>query len=130
MSWWEWFDLFTEFDWAEIYVNDIVVFQHCESGYTAPTAWVKQTIDLRPYTGGLANIEFHMMATTVVNYSGWYIDDLEIYNLDPTPTSTPIGPTATPSPISDIPDIGPYGMNICIFFLSGIIGVILFLKRI
>jgi hypothetical protein len=78
LSWWEWLDLFMDFDWGEVYVDGTVVFQHCGAGYTAPTAWVQQVVDLTPYVGSTVTIEFHQMASTVVNYAGWYIDDLEV----------------------------------------------------
>ncbi len=78
LSWWEWFDLFLTWDWAEVRVNDTPVFQHCGGSYVLPTAWVQQTADLTPFVGGVANIELHMMASTVVNYTGWFIDDVMI----------------------------------------------------
>ena len=78
LSWWEWYDLFSNWDWAEVYANGTRVFPHCESSYTAPTAWVQQTVNLTPFVGGVVTIEFHMMASTVVNYSGWYLDDVSV----------------------------------------------------
>lgn len=81
LIWWEWYDLFSNFDWAEVYANGVPVFSHCEPTYTAPTAWQRQIVDLTPYTGGAVTIEFHMMASTVVNYAGWYIDDLKVIGI-------------------------------------------------
>jgi PKD repeat protein len=78
LVWWEWFDLFLDWDWGEVYVNDDVVFQHCGGGYIPPTAWVSQTVDLSSYLGGVVTIKFHMMASSVVNYAGWWIDDVMI----------------------------------------------------
>lgn len=78
LSWWEWNDLYLNWDWGEVYVNGTAVFQHCGTGYTAPSAWVQQVVDLTPYVGGYVTIDFHMMSSTVVAYSGWYIDDLEV----------------------------------------------------
>ncbi|MBN1136126.1 MAG: hypothetical protein JXM73_06055, partial [Anaerolineae bacterium] len=77
LSWWEWYDLFGSFDWAEVRANGDVVWQNCES-HVAPTAWEQQTVDLTAYAGGPVTIEFHMMASTVVNYAGWYIDDVMV----------------------------------------------------
>ena len=85
MSWWEWNDLFMDWDWGEVYVNGQVVFQHCGGGYVAPTAWVQQVVDLTPYIGGPVNVEIHMMASTVVNYAGWFIDDVMVYTTEPDP---------------------------------------------
>jgi hypothetical protein len=78
LYWWEWYDVYSYWDWADVWVNGNVVFQHCESSYTAPTQWVQQEVDISAYVGGVATIEFHMMASSVVNYSGWYIDDFLI----------------------------------------------------
>lgn len=44
---------------------------------------MQRTIDLTPYVGGVATIAFHMMASTVVDKSGWYLDDVEV-------TGTPV----------------------------------------
>jgi len=78
LSWWEWLDVYMNFDWAEVYANGTAVFQHCGTGYTVPTTWVQQVVDLTPYVGGSVTIEFHMMSSTVVERAGWYIDDLEV----------------------------------------------------
>jgi len=78
LSWWEWYDVFMEWDWGEVYVNGEVVFQHCGHNYVQPTAWVQQTVDLSPYAGAPVTIEFHMMASSVVNYAGWFIDDVMV----------------------------------------------------
>lgn len=76
LSWWDWNDLFLNWDWGEVYANGTVVFQHCGTGYTTPTAWIQQAVDLTAFVGGSVTIEFHMMSSSVVAYSGWYIDDL------------------------------------------------------
>ncbi len=78
LSWWEWLDVYMNFDWAEVSVNGTVVFQHCGTGYVIPTNWVQQSVDLTPFVGGVANIEFHMLSSTVVERAGWYIDDLMV----------------------------------------------------
>lgn len=78
LSWWEWPDIYLNWDWGEVYVNGTPVFQHCGTGYPAPSVWVQQVVDLTPYVGGPVTIEFHMMSSSVVAYAGWYIDDLEV----------------------------------------------------
>ena len=118
LSWWEWYDVNSYWDWGEVYVNGTVVFQHCESSYTAPSSWVQQTIDLYSFIGTVATIEFHFMASDVVPRAGWYIDDLEISTTGPTstPTATPSGtpPTWTPSPTPEpVPATGGPGL-LCI----------------
>ncbi|MEN8164081.1 MAG: hypothetical protein ABFS37_08125 [Acidobacteriota bacterium] len=81
LYWWEWPDVYVPWDWAEVYVNGAVVFQHCGGSYVAPTEWVQQEVDISSFVGGVATIEFHMMASTVVNYAGWYIDDLLVSDI-------------------------------------------------
>ncbi len=76
LTWYEWYDLFSYWDWAEVRVNGASVFMHCETTYVAPTAWVLRTVDLTPYVGGVVTIEWHMMASTVVNRAGYYVDDV------------------------------------------------------
>lgn len=81
LYWWEWYDVYSYWDWAEVYVNGTPVFQHCEASYTAPTMWVQQEVDISAYVGAVATIEFHMMASTVVERSGWFIDDLLVSDI-------------------------------------------------
>jgi len=80
LCWWEWPDIYLPWDWGQVYANGTVIFEHCGGSYTAPTVWVRQCVDLSSFGGSLVDIEFHMMASTVVNYSGWYIDDLEVFH--------------------------------------------------
>jgi hypothetical protein len=76
LTWYEWNDVFSYFDWTEVRVNGGSVSTYCPSGYTAPTVWVQQLVDLTPYVGGVVTVQWHFMASTVVNYAGWYIDDV------------------------------------------------------
>jgi hypothetical protein len=89
LSWWEWFDLFMPWDWIEVYANGEVVFQHCGGTFVQPTTWEQQTVDLTPYVGGPVAIEFHMLASTVVNHAGWYIDNLLVASSNPQFAVTP-----------------------------------------
>ena len=68
--------MFSYFDWTEVRINGTSASTYCPSSYVAPTAWVLQSIDLTPYVGGSVTIEWHFMASTIVNYAGWYIDDV------------------------------------------------------
>jgi len=106
LSWWEWFDLFLVWDWAEVYVNDAVVFQHCGGNFVAPTAWEEQVVDLTPFVGGPVTISFHMMSSTVVNHAGWFIDDVQI--------------TAQGASVAaPIPTLSEWGMIIMSLILAG-----------
>lgn len=79
LCWWEWPDLYLYWDWGQVTVNGEVVFEHCGGSYTAPTAWARECVDLSPYAGAPATVEYHMMASTTVNRGGWYVDDLEVF---------------------------------------------------
>jgi len=78
LSWWEWYDLFSAWDWAQVFANGVPVYNHCEPNHVQPTAWVQRIADLTPYAGGPVTLEFHMMASTVVNHAGWFVDDLMV----------------------------------------------------
>jgi hypothetical protein len=80
LCWWEWPDLYLPWDWGQVYANGDVVFEHCGGSYAAPTQWEQQCVDLANYAGQVVDIEFHMMASTVVERAGWYIDDLEVFH--------------------------------------------------
>ena len=80
MTFWEWADYFLDFDWAEIRVNGAVVKQFCKGSRATAPVWTKQTVDLTAFKGKTVLVSFHFLATGVVNYSGWYIDDLAITN--------------------------------------------------
>ncbi|HSL16665.1 MAG TPA: serine protease [Methylomirabilota bacterium] len=80
MCWWEWPDLYLYWDWGQVTANGDVVFEHCGGSYSAPTQWTQQCVDLGAYAGQMVTVEFHMMASTVVNRAGWYIDDLEVFH--------------------------------------------------
>jgi hypothetical protein len=78
LTFWEWIDYLYPFDWSEIRIDGQVAAQVCTGGLTTPTAWTSRTISLDGYIGKSIKITFHFMATTVVAYSGWYIDDLSV----------------------------------------------------
>ncbi len=101
LSWWDWYDVFESFDFGAVYVNDIQVYDR-ETTYVIPTAWEQHLVDLMPYVGGVATIQFRMYASTVVNRSGWFIDDVMVVasavspNIDVTPqTLSSIQPANT-----------------------------------
>lgn len=76
LTWYEWLDVFSYFDWTEVRVNNTSVSTYCPSSYIAPTAWVQQSLNLTPYVGAVVTVEWHFMASSVVNRAGWYIDDV------------------------------------------------------
>ena len=77
LSWWDWYDVYENYDHGEVYVNGAQVYDR-GTGYVIPTAWEQHQVDLTPHVGDIATIEFRMYSTTVVNRAGWYIDDVRV----------------------------------------------------
>ncbi len=71
------------FDAGEMRVNGTPEFSIVQA---APTAdYIQESVDLSAYAGNPAvTLDFRLFATTVVNRSGWYIDDVLVeYCADP-----------------------------------------------
>ena len=79
---WEWRDIFYPYDWNEIRIVDggvpSVAQQDCYKAITPPTKWAQRKVNLTKYIGKTISVQFHFMASSVVNYAGWYIDDLSL----------------------------------------------------
>jgi hypothetical protein len=77
MIFWSWNDSFGNFDYGQVSVNGNIVWGPAWN-YTN-TAWEEVVLDLSAYDG-LSDVEirFEHYATTVVNYAGWYIDDVYV----------------------------------------------------
>src|SRR5690554_3393426 len=81
---WSWNDSFGNFDYGQIWVNDQLVWGP-EWDYTN-TTWQEVVIDLSAWDGeSEVEIVFEHYASTVVNYAGWYIDDVFIGPVDQYP---------------------------------------------
>ena len=65
-------------DWSEICIDGKVAVQTCTGSKPSTLSWAKRTVDLSAYVGKSIKVEFVFMASTVVQYSGWYIDDLAV----------------------------------------------------
>jgi hypothetical protein len=77
LSWWNWHEVFGTFDVSRVNVNATTLWEDTSSGATAD--WISETIDLSAYAGNAAvNVEYELDVTTVVNRSGWYLDDVAI----------------------------------------------------
>ena len=88
LSWLNFVEVFYSFDTAELKVNGDLLYERTTN--VATPDWELQTVDLTPYVGGNATIQFELFATTVVDRGGWYIDDVEIVgqqDVVPEPTS-------------------------------------------
>ena len=81
-----WAEVFFSFDTAQLLVNGDLLYERDTSA--APTAWEEITVDLTPYAGDIAQVKFELLASTVVNRAGWYVDDVTIMGAPiPEPTS-------------------------------------------
>ncbi|MDY0326176.1 MAG: choice-of-anchor D domain-containing protein, partial [Candidatus Cloacimonadaceae bacterium] len=88
MRFYSWENVFGDFDYCQVSVNGSLVWGPSWD-YTG-TIWQERTIDLSAYDGMTeVEIRFEMFATTVVNYAGWYIDDVEIGSADAVVSTSP-----------------------------------------
>jgi hypothetical protein len=78
LAWTNWYEVFVPFDMGEVSVNGGAPL--FEITTIAPTvAYTHQSVDLSAFAGNPSvTIDFRLFATTVVNRSGWYLDDLAI----------------------------------------------------
>jgi hypothetical protein len=95
LSWWNWHEVFGTFDVIRVNINDTTLWEDTSSGATPD--WLEEFVDLSPYAGNAAvEVEYELDATTVVNRSGWYLDDLAItYCAAPPPSAPSIALTKT-----------------------------------
>jgi hypothetical protein len=76
LTFYQWVDLFGSWDYGEVFVNG--VSEYYVDTYN-PTAWQYVSLDLSAYAGlSSVTIEFAMYTSTVVEYAGWYIDDVDV----------------------------------------------------
>ncbi len=78
VEWWEYNDYFLNFDWAEVRIANKVIHQNCNSTTVPQKKWIKRVVDISQFMGKNIGLEFHFLASGVINYSGWYIDDVVI----------------------------------------------------
>ena len=78
LTYWSWDDYLLPFDWSEVRVDGKVVSQNCTGSKASPVTWTKRTVDLSTFAGQTVTVSFHFGASTTVNYSGWYLDDLAV----------------------------------------------------
>jgi len=77
LSIWQYMNGYNTYDYGVIKVNGTTVWGSSAAAVFMP--WQQLTVDLTAYQG-MSNVEisFEWYATTVVNYAGWYIDDIYI----------------------------------------------------
>ncbi|MCB5258900.1 MAG: carboxypeptidase regulatory-like domain-containing protein, partial [Candidatus Cloacimonetes bacterium] len=77
LNFWHYMDGYNTWDYGEVLVNGNVVWGTSAAAVFMP--WQELTIDLSAYENLTdAEISFEWSSTTVVNYAGWYIDDVYI----------------------------------------------------
>ena len=77
VRWWQWYEVFTSFDYLFVRVNGDQLYLNNSTQLTP--VWEEQVLDLTPYLGlSSVQIDFHLFATTVVNKAGWYLDDVSV----------------------------------------------------
>lgn len=77
LTWAQWWEYFTNFDFGFVHVNGVQVYFNDSLGLSP--AWETQTVDLTPFLGqSSVSVVFGLWATTVVNKTGWYLDDLSV----------------------------------------------------
>ncbi len=78
LRFWSWNNLFGNFDYAQVKVNGTVVYGPTTTSGSNPS-WQEISVSLAAYDNNPSVvISFEMYATTVVNYAGWYIDDVYV----------------------------------------------------
>ena len=77
LRFWSWENVFGDFDYCQVKVNGTLVWG--PSWDYTNTQWRERVIDLSSFAGqSNVVITLEMFATTVVNYAGWYIDDVYV----------------------------------------------------
>jgi hypothetical protein len=77
LRFWSWENVFGNFDYCQVMVNGTIAWG--PSWQYTNTVWTERVVDLSAYDGqSNVQIQFLMHATTVVNYAGWYIDDVYV----------------------------------------------------
>ncbi len=105
-----WYTVFTPFDYVRITVNGTEVYKNDVTEQSG--GWLMQTLDLTPYVGQASvAIVFDLWATTVVNRTGWYLDDVVVTAcssaVDGIAESGTAGFRTWPIPASDVLQVEP-----------------------
>lgn len=73
----EWFEVFVNFDYLVITANGTEIYRNDTMEYSG--GWLEKSVDLATFLGqSTVNLQFKLYATTVVNRTGWYIDDVSV----------------------------------------------------
>lgn len=106
----QWFGVFVNFDYFRITANGTEIYRNDTLENSGP--WMNTTVDLAPFIGqSTVDIVFDLWASTVVNRTGWYLDDVSVTACatQPLGIATPVhqGFIAWPVPTTDVLNIVP-----------------------
>lgn len=74
----QWFNVFVSFDYTRITANGTQVYLN--NSTQDSNGWMLTDVDLTPFIGlSAVSISFDFWASTVVNRTGWYLDDVGVY---------------------------------------------------
>jgi bacillopeptidase F (M6 metalloprotease family)/subtilisin family serine protease len=96
LSFWQWHDLESNYDWADVWVIDGAGAQTRLLHQTGTSGgWNKRTINLTPWAGQSILVLFNLVTDGSVNRAGWYIDDISLMAPDAVAPAAPTGLTGT-----------------------------------
>lgn len=82
LAWWDWYHINGSFDHGQVVVNGDVLRDFPLSDEQAD--WTGRTLDLSAYAGeSQVRVAYDLIASTVVNRMGWYLDDLAVRTCAP-----------------------------------------------
>lgn len=74
-AWAQFYQVFFDFDRGALTANGDTLFAIDSRD---EVDWETRMVDLTPYVGGVVTLEFSLFASSVVNLSGWYLDDMRL----------------------------------------------------
>lgn len=96
LSFWQWYDLESGYDWADVWVVDGAGNQTPVLHQTGSSnGWNKRTVDLSPWAGQAILVLFNLVSDGSINRAGWYLDDISILAPDNVAPAAPAGLTGT-----------------------------------
>lgn len=103
LSWWEWYDLENNYDFAEVYVStDGSEWERLLVYTGSGTEWRRRILDLSAYAGQRLLVMFNLRTDYSVTRQGWYIDDVALVGPDSEPPAPPTGLTAAPDALGNV----------------------------
>ncbi|MHA6252309.1 S8 family serine peptidase [Oceanobacillus sp. CAU 1775] len=103
----EWFNLENNWDFGHVYLStDMENWTQLVQITNLSNGWLDSEIDLSAYSGERVYIGFNITSDSIINRSGWYIDDVGLSDTSLEATSNRI------SPVIGGPSIGLHGTGL------------------